>query len=299
MSVLASAVLFGTTGTARALGAAGASPVAVGALRLAVAGPLLLLVALALGRGRSLVALVGARRRACLVAAAGLAGYQLCFFAAVATTGVAVGTVVAIGSGPVLAGLFGLAIGERATARWALATLLAVAGGAVLVGSGGRADVAPLGILLAIGAGASYAALAVATRRLMSGGGAALDTMAVTFGGAALLLALALPGRDLGPLVTPGGALTVAWLAIGATVVPYLLLARGLRSLAAAPATTLGLAEPLTATLLALLVLGERPPAGAWAGIALIGAGLLLLAIPGRAREGTPPGGAPSSRRSV
>ena len=48
-----------------------------------------------------------------LIAAAGVAAYQLSFFAAVADTGVAVGTIVALGSAPALTGVIEWAL-ERA-----------------------------------------------------------------------------------------------------------------------------------------------------------------------------------------
>jgi DME family drug/metabolite transporter len=38
------------------------------------------------------------------------AAYQICFFAGVARTGIATGTLVAIGSAPILAGLLGIAV---------------------------------------------------------------------------------------------------------------------------------------------------------------------------------------------
>ena len=98
--VLFAAVCFGTTGTAQALGP-DASPVAVGAARIVLGGLLLVLVAVALAdgsRGRRLP-------RPMVFAGLAVAAYQLCFFAAVADTGVAVGTVVALGSAPAMAGL--------------------------------------------------------------------------------------------------------------------------------------------------------------------------------------------------
>src|SRR3954470_23518930 len=97
---LLAAVAFGTTGTARALGPDAASPVAVGAARVAVGAALLVLFA------RGLAAREGVPRSGrwavgpLAAAAFGIAVYQLAFFAAVRDTGVAVGTVVALGSGP-------------------------------------------------------------------------------------------------------------------------------------------------------------------------------------------------------
>src|SRR5262245_17434657 len=96
--VLLAAGLFGTTGTAQALGPDGSTPATVGAARLAVGGAALAALALATGQLRG-----GWPIRALLLAGAGVALYQLAFFAAVDRTGVAVGAVVAIGSGPVCA----------------------------------------------------------------------------------------------------------------------------------------------------------------------------------------------------
>src|SRR4051794_33151640 len=89
--VLLAALCFGTTGTAQALGPAGLSPAGVGAAPILVGGGLL--VAFAGGLPRLPL-------RPLLIAAGGVAAYQLCFFAAVADTGLAVGTIVALGSAP-------------------------------------------------------------------------------------------------------------------------------------------------------------------------------------------------------
>jgi drug/metabolite transporter, DME family len=293
--VLASGLLFGTTGTARALGLAAMAPQAVGGLRIALGGALLVVLALALGRGTRLVAVVREAPLVALVAAAAVACYQVCFFSAVAATGVALGTVVAIGSGPVLAGALGLAIGERPTRRWAAATALAVAGVAVLTVVGRQATVAPAGVLLALGAGASYAALTVAGRGLVARGHPGADALTVFFGAGALLLLPAWLGQDLRPLASPRGALAIVWLGAGATAFAYLLFAGGLRRLPAATVTTLGLAEPLTAACLGVLVLAERPAPEAWLGAALVGAGLLAASAgPGASTGAGPPGRLPA-----
>jgi DME family drug/metabolite transporter len=281
--VLVAAVLFGTTGTAQALGAHGVAPPVVGGLRLAICGSLLAGLALVRGRWRPVMALVrGEPLPAALVGIAGVAAYQVCFFSGVAATGVALGTLVALGSGPVCAGFLGLAIGERPTARWAAATGLAVSGGAVLLLGGRSANVVPLGVLLALGAGVSYAALTVAGRHLLARGHDSADVMTVFFGGAAVILLAAWVGRDLRPLAGPSGVATVLWLGVVTTAIPYLLFGRGLRSLRAATVTTLTLAEPLTAALLAVVVLGERPAPIAWLGAALIVGGLAVAALPTR-----------------
>jgi len=272
-------MLFGTTGTAQALGAHHLAPPIVGGLRIALGASLLAGLALVRGRRTPIGALLGSRRLLlAVVAMAGVAAYQVFFFSGVATTGVALGTLVAIGSGPVCAGVLGFAIGERPSARWAVATILAVFGGAVLLLAGRAADVVPLGVLLAFGAGISYAILTVAGRQLLATGTDGTDLVTVLFGGAAVLLLPLWVGRDLGPVATPSALATIAWLGVFATAVPYPLFARGLTKLPAATVTTLTLAEPLTATLLAVVVLGERPGPLGWLGAALITAGLLVVA---------------------
>lgn len=105
--ILLAAVLWGTTGTSQALAPSGAHPLAVGALRLAVGGGALLLLALFRGQvTRDCFRQPGVTLLAALLVAA----YQLAFFEAVSTTGVAVGTMVGIGSGPLFAGLLAFLI---------------------------------------------------------------------------------------------------------------------------------------------------------------------------------------------
>jgi DME family drug/metabolite transporter len=210
-----------------------------------------------------------------IVGAIGVAAYQLTFFAAVDETGVAVGTVVALGSGPVFAGLLAR---EPLTARWATATALAVAGVAVLVAAGTAAHIRPGGVALALGAGLSYATYTVAAKRLLTEHGPEA-VMARLFGIGAVLLTPVLAVRGLGEVGSLGGLAMAAYLGVVPTAVAYVLFARGLRHLPAGEVATLTLAEPLTATALGAVVLGERPGAVALVGVALVLAGLGVLAV--------------------
>ena len=81
-----------------------------------------------------------------------------------------------------------------------------------------------------------------------------------------------------------GGAVLVVIAIRTATAVAYLLYGRGLRGVPAPAAVTLGLAEPVVAALLALVVLGERLSAPAVAGLLLVGLALALLVLPGAGR---------------
>jgi DME family drug/metabolite transporter len=284
--VLLSAVLFGTTGTAQALGPGGTTPLTVGAARIAIGGAALVAIALATRKLRDGIRWAPGPA---LAGALGVAAYQLCFFAAVEATGVAVGTVVALGSGPAFAGLFGLALQrERPTRRWAAATLLAVAGAAVLVlAGGGAAEVDPAGIALALGAGASYGLYTVTSKVLLEDGHSPEGVMAVAFGLGAVLLTPLLAFGHTAWLATPGGAGLALYLGLIPTAVAYVLFARGLQRLPASSVATLTLAEPLTAATLGVIVLGERPGPVAALGALLVLSGLLVLAAPRRTAAAT------------
>ena len=272
--VLAAGVLWGTTGTTQALAPAGVSPTSIGAMRLVVGGAVLMLLALmrgGLGTGRWPVF-------GTLLAGVCVASYQLCFFAAVHRTGVAVGTLVGIGSSPVIAGLLGFIFrGERPGRRWLVATLFALTGCALLVAGGGKLSADPLGILLALGAGASYASYTMAIKGLLPGR-TPDAVMAVVFCIGALLLAPLLFTQDLHWVAAPRGLAVVLYLGIVVTALSYWLFARGLKSVPVASAVTLSLAEPLTAALLGIMLLGERLSPAALAGIPLLFAGLAVLA---------------------
>jgi DME family drug/metabolite transporter len=223
----------------------------------------------------------------------GISGYQLCFFCAVRLTGVAVGTVVAVGSGPVLTGLVSrLAGGGPLTIRWMIATAGAVCGCALLVASGSAAGVSLAGVGLALVAGLCFAVYAVSAARLISRGTGERVVMGALLGGAAVLLAPVLAASSPGWLATARGLTVALYLGL-ITVVGYLLVGRGLRTVPAPVAVTLGLAEPLVAALLGVLVLGERLTATATAGLILVGLALAVLAVPARsagARPVPPPG---------
>ena len=268
--IVAAALLFGTTGTAQALASAG-SPVAVGSARLVVGGTLLALVAAFRGELKGLP-------RAVALSALGVAAYQLAFFAAVRSTGVAVGTVVTIGSAAILTGtLERLVDRSGASRRWLAATCCAVAGVVLLaVAPGARVD--PLGVALALAAAGGYASYAVLSRRMLRRGCAPAGVMGGSFGLAALLL---LPVLVLAhPVVSGAGVALALYLGVVPTAVAYLCYAGGLRRVSAAETATLGLVEPLTAAVLGVLVVHEQLRGEAVAGGALVLLGLLVLTVP-------------------
>ncbi|MEZ7130394.1 DMT family transporter [Nonomuraea sp. AD125B] len=283
-AVVAAAVLWGTAGTAGLL--VSADSVALAAARLVVGGAALALMA---GSGMRRVLSPGL-----LLGAVAVAAYQLCFFAAVARTGVAIGTVVAIGSGPVFTGLLSwLLHRRRPSRRWATATAAAICGCAALivgggVGSSGGSAGGPAsgqvvsGVLFALLGGLLYAFYAVMAARAIGDGGESNAVMGVMFGGAALIMLPVLVVHG-GVGWEPRGLLAVLYLGLGTTALSYFLYGRGLRSTPVATAATLALAEPAVAALLGVVVLGERLAPVSVAGLVLLAFSLAAVAIPERA----------------
>ncbi len=277
--VIGAALLWGTTGTAQAFAPAGFDPKVIGALRLLIGGIALLFLVIKrkeFGGFRSWIQLP------VLLAAVFTASYQLCFFAAVAKTGVAIGTIVGIGSAPIAGGVLGLIfLGERPGRRWLLATILAIIGCTLLSFSGGDVAIDPVGILLALGAGLSYAAYTLMIKKLLDKHAPNAIMAAVVCIGA-VLLSPALINIDLDWLLQPRSIAVVLHLGLATMALSYWLFVRGLQSVQVATAVTLSLAEPMTAATLGILILGEQLNAQAFFGISLIFAGLIVLMLKGR-----------------
>jgi DME family drug/metabolite transporter len=272
--VVIAAALWGTNGTARELLAEDAPPVAVGAVRLAVGGVLLLLWRRPPVRGAWPTAPL-------LLAVASMAVYQPLFFSGISRAGVAVGTVVGIGSSPIFGGLLGrLVRHEHLGARWWGATALGITGAVLLATSGtdDAGDDVALGLVLACGAGVAYAVYVAASAALLDVGEAD-DVAAVVLGLAGVVLIPVAFGAGVGWLGEPGGVALAAWLGVVTVALAYPLLARGLDAVGVGATATLTLAEPATAALLGIVVLGERLPPAGWIGLVLVGAGVAFEAI--------------------
>jgi DME family drug/metabolite transporter len=169
--VVFAATAWGTAGAAAALlhDGSGLGPLGLTFWR-AAGGFVLLLAVRAVRPGRR----PGRRRPASgprpkatvrlLTTGAGLTLFQTACFCAVKSTGLAVATVVTLGSGPVMIALAArLTIGEQFGRGGALAVGGAPAGLAVLVLGGGHAAVRPAGVAFAVLSAAGYAGITLLT----------------------------------------------------------------------------------------------------------------------------------------
>jgi DME family drug/metabolite transporter len=272
--VLGAAALWGTTGTSQALAAGSLPPAWFGALRLVFAAAFFVAFAAATD-ALARRAWQGLARRDALGAGLCMAVYNLAFFAGVQLTGVAVGTAVALGSGPIWAGLL-QAVFQRQPpgAAWWAGTAVAIAGGVLLSAGGGALSVSLPGIALCLAAGLSYAVYTLLNKRMVGHAPASSITLAAF----ALAALVALPAAALQDgLPAPGAAdlAAAAYAGIVTAGVGYLLFSHALGHLSPATGVTLALAEPVVAFGLAVTVLGEPAGAAAVAGLALVVAGVL------------------------
>ena len=300
--VVAASVLWGTTGTAATF-APSAGPLAIGAVAMGVGG--LLQAALAARPISRQWRTIRQQWRLVLPAAAAVAIYPLAFYSSMHLSGVAVGTVVSIGSAPVAAALIErFADHKPLTRRWSAGALLGVGGAALLsfAGNGPAGTALPghasasgpdsqwaftAGILLGLVAGGTYALYSWGAHRLIAGGITSRAAMGSVFGAGGLLLmpVLALTGA---PLLASWGSFAVgAYMALVPMFAGYLLFGWGLARVQASTATAISLLETVVAAVLAVLVVGERLPALAWLGAAVVLGSLFILAPRSQARKRT------------
>lgn len=280
--LITSGVLWGTGGlTGRLLALhTHLSPAAVAGYRLLIGGSLLVLFTAVTGRGRPR-GRAAWRRVATLGALA--AQFQACYFAAVTLTTVSLATLITIGAAPVLVVAFEQATGRRRLdTRVAGTVALAVAGLALLVGEpphGVTTTGLAVGAACALASAAGFAAISLICKTPVPG----LDEATMTgygflLGGLALLVT-ATPTTGAG--FTPNPAAIGLLLALGLipTATAYACYFTGLRTAAASTGTVTALLEPLTGTVLAVALLGDRLTAVGGAGAALLAVSVAAEAL--------------------
>ncbi|MEU7606226.1 EamA family transporter [Streptomyces sp. NPDC041003] len=221
--------------------------------------------------------------------------FQAAYFAAVRETGLAVGTVVTLGAGPVLIALGARHwMGERLGRGGVAAVVGALAGLAVLVLGSGGGEVRPVGVGWALLSAAGYAGMTLRARRLgqRGAGGDPLVTTAWSVAvGTVCLLPLA-AAEGLLPHTADLGR--VLWLLVYVATVPtalaYALYFTGAAAVRAATVSVIMLIEPVSAAVIAVLLLGERLTAAVVLGTVLLltAVGALIVAESRRPAEAVP-----------
>ncbi len=278
LAILAAGICFGTTGTSQTLLAKGISPLAVASTRLFVGALTLLLVA----RFNRSQTPVHFPKKDLWISGVGIAIYQLSFFSSVKLTGVPIATLTALGSAPIFTGIVAyLLVRERPTRVWFIATVVTTCGIALLNRQGSEKGFNLLGVFLALVAGLGFAFFNVTSRRALNAGVEPSRLAAGVFSLAAVLVFPFCFVAGTHWIFTIKGMGLILWLGIFTTGLGYSFYAYGLKRVHSSTASTLVLAEPATATLLAVVVLGNTLTSNSWAGIAIVIVGLMYLAMRG------------------
>ena len=277
--VLFSGILFGTAGTAVTFAPDGATSAMLGFFRL-VFGALAFFVLIPKfdGSWKHTFSLIN--RPVVWFMGIGSAAFQPCFFGATARNGVALSTLITVGSIPVFAGIVGkFLLHEPIKPSWVIFTGIGITG--LIIRSWGEIDINdPVGIFLSLGAAASVACYMNAIKIGLNKGGHPYELPTIAY----ILGALLLTPTIISPVMKNGLSESLGWLfsihgiaialfmGIVTMAAPNWLQISSMKYLSPGPIATLSLADPLTATLLGVFVLKEDFSISA-------GFGLLLVAI--------------------
>lgn len=281
IAILVASVLWGTTGTAAAF-APTLGPLAIGAVAMGGGGLLQALVASrAIRENRQfirenlLILLLG-------VAAVGI--YPLAFYSSMHYAGITIGTVVSIGSAPLIAAILERFFDRKAlSAIWFLSFICGVLGVTMLSMGESHAVLGGtnqwnkyFGIFLGLVAATTYSLYSWAAKRLIDRGVASKAAMGMIMGGAVILLpTLLVTGGGL--LQSSTNLLVAGYMMLIPMFLGYLLFGFGLKTVNASKATTLTLFEPLVAAIFAIVLVGEHVSWLGWIGMLLIFICILIL----------------------
>ena len=289
-AIIVASTIWGTTGTAATF-APVVGAAAIGAAAMGLGG-----LAQAAIAWRGLIAsrkALADQWRVLLVGAVCVAIYPLAFYGSMRMAGVTIGTVISLGSAPLLsAGIEYRQSGFRPSLRWLAGAIIGIVGMVLLSmsedGGGHTASAegsALMGALVGLVAGFTYALYSSCARQLMQGGISSTTAMGATFGIGGLLL--------MPVLLATGGPFLASWnnAAVGLYMafVPmflgYVCFGYGLSRVETSVATTITLFEPVVAAFFAVVIVGERLSALGWFGVLLVVICLVCITIPTRSQK--------------
>ena len=202
------------------------------------------------------------------------------FILAFRLTGVGVAAVVSIGVAPIFVGLIAwIALKQPPGKQWAIGTVIAVAGVVALNWPSGNNTVSFLGVAFAMAAAFGYSMQATGMG-MISKRHTPFQSVAPMFTIGTILQAPLSYGRDFSFLQDPVLLLGVLYGGIVTVAVAYAFFIYGISRIGAATAVTVGLMEPLTASILGIVLLGETVSAIGIVGSVLILAGLVVVSRP-------------------
>lgn len=271
--VFLGALFFSGSGTIQSYAPEAATAFILGALRLLSAGLFLIIWCYA---KNLLHPLKNVNSSKIIFSALALAAFQISFFLGVRSAGVAVGTVVTIGTTPLMAAVFGLLFFKEIPGKsWYVSTAIAIAG-LILLNINDMDTFNINNILFPVTAGTVYAFYLSQSKELLQANRPEI-VMTFLFLLSSLFL---LPVWFLFPcawILSVRGFIVALGLGLITTAIPYCLVMAGLKNCPTAKAATLSLGEPLGAAILGFTVLHEPVSLMSFTGMLAIFASVLVL----------------------
>lgn len=280
--ILLAGVFWGTYGTFASFLPDYISPLAVGAIKLAIGAVGIALFLMVSHRGRIISKGTRFPIPTLLSCAVALAIAQTSIYMGVRNAGVTIATMIFIGTPPLFSGLFAQFVRkERQSLSWLVSSIIIALGCFFMAISGDTtADGNRLliGSLFAATAGATWTFVGT-NLRSMQKHATPLESSFVVMGAASLVLMPIVAFQGIAWIAEPGVFSLALALGFVSTAIPYWLFTTGARRIPASHAFLYGLTEPITASFLGLVVLGERLASIGVVGYVLVIIGLVLFSV--------------------
>lgn len=277
------AILWGSAGTAQTfITPETLTPFWVGALRLVFAAVFFSFLSFIRPKASSNLSAIPSSRLpyGVLVVAAGvaMAFFNMLFFTGVKVAGVALGSCMIIGSAPVWAGILETVVFRKKPALlWIVGVLVAITGGVwMAISQADSISVSAAGFITCLVAGLCYSSYSLLAKELVKRV-SPLRASTHTF---ITAMCVALPAAWVmsgSPVIVTSDLIVVLYLGLIVTGVAYLLYSTALKTVQVSTCVALGLLEPVTAFILAIVVVGENVNGWAAIGLVIILTGLAIV----------------------
>ena len=267
--------LAGTAGTVAAIYAINTPSPVIGFVRLAIGAITLLILAPFLGGKLSQLPRLITRPGVWIMAASS-ASYQVFFFASVDRTGVATAALITVGCIPVSAGIVGwIFLRERPSKNWYVSTAIAISG--LVVASLGELQTNDArGLIYAVIAGSGIGAYINAAKVEVRAGGHSTQLPGMSFLLGSIGLFFVVRSDLLQVQWTTQTILLAVYLGAVTMGIANGIQMVGLRGISPGVASTMMLADPVTAAVLGVLVLDEPVTLNGTVGLILVVIGLVM-----------------------
>lgn len=277
--IVLAAVLWGTSGVVakHIMTMYEVSSLTIGALRLLIATPILLITSRV--QIQEKIEINKKHYKYFVIYGLSIATYQITYFAAVKFSMVSIATLIALCTAPVFVAMLSkVFLAEKITSRVMVSLMISTIGTILVMGltrNSPPENTQYLGYILALGAGLSFASFTICGKKLVKFyPPVSVVSIAFILGSLTMLPFLRIPSNI--PLIGWAGLL---YLGIVPTAFSYILFNIGLKKASATKASIATLCEPLTATALSLILIGERFTQIQGLGATLLITALLLIVI--------------------